>query len=83
MSTEKDREKLQEKVPSLLRSNWEKQVAEHAESNHDSYPSLHDFAVLLMQKQATLKNHPNIIVGAAPTFEEKINAKKYSITDQH
>ena len=34
------------KLPSFLRSKWEKQVAEYAESNHDCYPSFHDFAVL-------------------------------------
>lgn len=55
-----------ERLPHFLQSKWEKQVAEYAESNHDAYPDFHDFAVLI-QKQATLKNHPNILaVGLSP-----------------
>ena len=49
-----------EKLPNFLRSKWEKQVAEYADRNQDAYPGFHSFAVM-MQKQATLKNHPNIV----------------------
>ena len=58
-----------EKLPPFLRSKWEKQVAEYAERNHDAYPSFHDFAVMI-QKQATLKNHPNILAVGAPMLKE-------------
>ncbi|KAJ7315078.1 hypothetical protein OS493_038970 [Desmophyllum pertusum] len=58
-----------EKLPYFLRSKWEKQVAEYAESNHDAYPVFRNFAII-MQKQATLKNHPNVLAGGVPTSKE-------------
>ena len=58
-----------EKLPSFLRSKWEKIVAEYAESNHDAYPSFNDFSVMI-QKQATLKNHPNVLAGGTPASKD-------------
>ena len=58
-----------EKLPNFLRSKWEKQVAEHADRNQDAYPSFNTFAVM-MQKQASLKNHPNIVVNGVPSPKE-------------
>ena len=31
--------------PWFLRSKWEKQVAENAETNHSAYPSFHNCAI--------------------------------------
>jgi hypothetical protein len=49
-----------EKLPLSLRSKWEKEVAKHAEENHNAYPGFHHFTIIV-QKQATLRNHPNIL----------------------
>ena len=58
-----------EKLPNFLRSKWEKQAAEFADRNQDAYPGFHTFAVM-MQKQATLKNHPNILANGLPSPKE-------------
>ena len=58
-----------EKLPNFLRSKWEKQVAEYADRNQDAYPGFHTFAVM-MRKQATLKNHPNIVANGVPSPKE-------------
>ena len=60
---------IAERLPHFLQCKWEKQVADYAERNHDAYPDFHDFAVLI-QKQATLKNHPNILAVGAPAPKE-------------
>ena len=70
-----------EKLPPFLRSKWEKQVAEYAGRNHDAYPSFHNFAVMI-QKQATLKNHPNIPSSWSPPCLKKPNPKKHRAVDQ-
>jgi hypothetical protein len=49
-----------EKLPLSLRSKWEKEVAKHAEENHNAYPGFHKFTIIV-QRQATLRNHPNIL----------------------
>ena len=49
-----------EKLPLSLRSKWEKEVAKHAEENHNAYPGFHKFTIIV-QKQATFRNHPNIL----------------------
>ena len=58
-----------EKLPNFLRSKWEKQVAEYADRNQDAYPGFHTIAVM-MRKQATLKNHPNIVGNGVPSPKE-------------
>jgi hypothetical protein len=35
-------------------------VAKHAEENYNAYPGFHKFTIIV-QKQTTLKNHPNIL----------------------
>ena len=67
---------IAEKMPSTLRSKWEKEVATYAERNHDAYPGFHALAQLV-QKQARLKNHPNIIAGsAAPSTKRRTDRRR-------
>jgi hypothetical protein len=67
--TPRDKTKLQafadvcddvDNLPSFLRFKWEKEVVEYAEENNDLYPAFHQFS-LMVQKQARLKNHPNVV----------------------
>ena len=55
-----------ENLPHSLRSNWEKRVVQYAEKYDDAYPSFKDFAAMV-QEQAQLKNHPNVMAAAQPS----------------
>ena len=54
-----------ENLPHSLRSKWEKRVVQYAEKYDDAYPSFKDFAAMV-QEQARLKNHPNVLAAAQP-----------------
>ena len=62
-------------LPNFLRFKWEKKVVSYAEENNDDYPRFHIFAVM-MQKQAKLKNHPNVTAGEAVPEHAKKNDKQ-------
>lgn len=49
-----------ENLPGSIRSKWEKRVVHHAEKHDDAYPGFKDFAAII-QEQARLKNHPNVL----------------------
>ncbi|KAK3727498.1 hypothetical protein QZH41_018364 [Actinostola sp. cb2023] len=53
---------ITEKMPSSLRGKWEKEVVRYAEKNQDAYPGFHALT-RIVQEQARLKNHPNIVAG--------------------
>lgn len=55
-----------ENLPHSLRSKWEKRVVQYAEKYDDAYPSFKDFAAMV-QEQARLKNHPNVLAAAQPS----------------
>ena len=45
-----------EKLPTFLRSKWEKQVARFADAHQDAYPGFHDFAsmeIMLPERRTT------------------------------
>jgi hypothetical protein len=50
-------------------------VVSYAEENNNDYPGFHIFAVM-MQKQAKLKNHPNVSAGEAVPERAKKNDKQ-------
>ncbi|XP_028416827.1 uncharacterized protein LOC114541034 [Dendronephthya gigantea] len=58
-----------EKLPFSLRLKWEKEVPKHAEENHNAYPGFHKFTSLV-QKQATLRNHPNVLASFNPILRD-------------
>ena len=62
-------------LPNFLRFKWEKKVVSYAEENNDDYLGFHIFAVM-MQKQAKLKNHPNVWAGEAVPEHAKKNDKQ-------
>jgi hypothetical protein len=62
-------------LPSFLRFKWEKKVVSYAEENNDDYPGFHTFAVMI-QKQARLKNHPNVSAGGTNPDNTKNNEKR-------
>lgn len=51
-----------QKLPIFLQRKWEKEVVDFALENNDTYPNFHIF-VSMIDKQAKLKNHPNIVAG--------------------
>jgi hypothetical protein len=68
-------------LPSFLRFKWEKKVVSYAEENNDDYPGFHTFAVMI-QKQARLKNHPNVSAGGTNPDNTKNNEKRGN-NEQH
>ena len=54
-----------------------KKVVSYAEENNDNYPGFHTFA-LMAQKQATLKNHPNVSAGDPNSDQTKKSEKRGS-----
>ncbi len=56
-------------LPGFLRFKWEKQVVNYAETNDDRYPTFHQFAMMI-QKQARLKNHPNVVACEQTSFDD-------------
>ena len=52
-----------EKLPTSLRTKWEKEVVQHAESHDDAYPGFNIFT-RVVKSQAKIKNHPNILAGS-------------------
>ncbi len=59
-----------QKLPLTLRAKWEKKVVDFALKNDDAYPSFHEFSTMI-QKQAQLKNHPNISCKGSLKHEKK------------
>ena len=58
-------------LPSFLRFKWEKKVVTYAVEIDDDYPGFHTFAVMI-QKQARVKNNPNVAAGEAnPNYPKK------------
>ena len=55
-----------ENLPHSLRSKWERRVVQYAEKYDDAYPSFKDFAAMV-QEQARLRNHPNVLAAAQPS----------------
>ena len=49
-------------------------MAEHAEENYNAYPGFHKFTIIV-QKQTTLKDHPNIL--ASLSYSSKDSKYKY------
>ena len=49
-------------------------MAKHAEENYNAYPGFHKFTIIV-QKQTTLKNHPNIL--ASLSYASKDSKYKY------
>ena len=64
-------------LPSFLRFKWEKRVVSYAEENNNNYPGFHTFA-LMIQKQATLKNHSNVSAGDPNSDQTKKSEKRGS-----
>lgn len=52
-----------ERLQTNLRTKWEQEVAKHAESHHDAYPSFSVFT-RVVKSQSNIKNHPNILAGS-------------------
>ena len=52
-----------ENLPHSSRSKWEKRIVQFAAKYDDAYPSFKDFAAMV-QEQARLKNHPNVLAPA-------------------
>ena len=52
-----------ENLPNFIRSKWEKRVVQYAEDHNDAYPGFKEFAAII-QEQARLKNHPNVLACA-------------------
>ena len=67
-----------QRLPPSLRSKWEKQVATYAEKYRDAYPGFHALTQIV-QKQARIKNHSNIIAGNETTYTNRLRSK----LDQH
>ena len=53
-----------------MRSKWEKRVVQYAKDHHDAYPSFKDFNAVV-QEQAKLKNHPNVLVSVSLSNERQ------------
>ena len=53
------------KLPVSLKGKWEKEVVAFAEQNDDRYPSFSRFKKV-MERQAKIKNHPNLSAGVSP-----------------
>lgn len=57
-----------EKLPSFLRSRWEKEIVQYANQHQDAFPGFHAFASLI-QIQARTKNHPNVLASGVTSRE--------------
>ena len=66
-------------LPDFLQSKWEKIVVDHAEDHHESYPGFDIFNAMI-QNQAKLKNHPNLLAGE--TTKPKDKTKEEDKTSQ-
>ena len=62
-------------LPGFLRFKWEKQVVNYAETNDDRYPTFHQFAMMI-QKQARLKNHPNVVACEQTSFDDHPSGRR-------
>ncbi|CAB3980031.1 Hypothetical predicted protein [Paramuricea clavata] len=49
-------------LPESICAKWNKYVVEHSLRSYAAYPQFSGFASF-MQKQSSLKNHPNVIAG--------------------
>ena len=70
-------------LPSSIRSKWEKRVVHHAEKYDDEYPGFKDFAAMI-QEQARLKNHPNVLASMQlSSLEQKTRDPRPHPPDAH
>ena len=67
-----------QRLPSSLGSKWEKHVATYAEKYREAHPGFHPLTQIV-QKQARITNHRNIIAGKETTFSNRRRSK----LDQH
>ncbi|KAK3721599.1 hypothetical protein QZH41_000136 [Actinostola sp. cb2023] len=69
---------ITEKMPYFLQAKWERQVVDYAENNDDAYPGFHKFTMLI-QRQAKLKNHPNVLAtGVSSSKDNKLIKERRS-----
>ena len=61
--------KLSKHIPSSLRSKWEKKIVKYAEEHQNAYPGFHRFTTLI-QSQATLQNHLNVVASSVTAPRE-------------
>ncbi|KAL9986037.1 hypothetical protein ACROYT_G000100, partial [Oculina patagonica] len=64
-----------ERLPTYLRSKWEKEIVSYAAEHNDAYPTFKRFSAMI-QSQSRKRNHPNVFAGVTAPISTTVNRQR-------